>query len=157
MLVLLYPRGDEWHLPLIVRPDDMPAHAGQVSLPGGMIEPGETSQQAALREFTEELGVPADGVELLGQLTEIYLFASNFQVIPWVGTLPTAPRWNPSPREVHRLLEVPLSHLLDPANRAEAPAARRHQVLCSELSLRDRAHLGRDEHDFGGARRGDET
>jgi 8-oxo-dGTP pyrophosphatase MutT (NUDIX family) len=116
VLILLYPHRGEWHVPLILRPAHMLDHAGQVSLPGGAIEPGETGQQAALREFYEELGVPAGDVRLLGPLSELYLFASNFRIEPWVGAIDDDPAWNPSQREVDRLLEVPLAHLMDPAN-----------------------------------------
>lgn len=116
VLVLLYPHEQQWHVPLMLRPLHMPDHAGQVSLPGGMIEPGETSREAAIREYTEELGAPADDLELLGQLSPLYLFATNFQITPWVATVGAQPRWQPSEREVQRLLEVPLPHLLDPLN-----------------------------------------
>jgi len=116
VLVLLYPRAGAWHVPLMLRPLHMPDHAGQVSLPGGMIEVGETSQQAALREYTEEFGASSEGLQLLGRLTPLYLFATNFQIAPWVAATNVAPRWQPSEAEVDRLLEVPLEHLLDPAN-----------------------------------------
>ncbi|MGD9721342.1 MAG: CoA pyrophosphatase [Pirellulales bacterium] len=116
VLVLLYPREGQWHIPLMVRPDHMVAHAGQVSFPGGMIEPGETARGAALREYSEELGAPADGVAVLGRLSELYLFASNFRIDPWVGVLERQPSFAPSVHEVARVLEVPLSHLLDPSN-----------------------------------------
>jgi hypothetical protein len=53
---------------------------------------------------------------LLGRLSELYLFASDFRVIPWVGVVDETPAWNPNPSEVERVLEVPLVHLLDPAN-----------------------------------------
>ncbi len=129
VLILLYPRDDRWHLPLIVRPAHMPAHAGQVSLPGGAIEPGEDSRQAALREFSEELGASAEGIELVGRLSDLYLFASNFRITPWVGAAPSAPRWNPSPREVDLLLEVPLAHLLDPANTGQVERRQRGLVF----------------------------
>jgi 8-oxo-dGTP pyrophosphatase MutT (NUDIX family) len=115
VLIALYPRAGEWHVPLIVRPAHMLDHASQVSFPGGVIEPGETGKQAALREFAEELGVAGDGVEILGRLSELYLFASNFCIEPWVGTLASCPTWAPSRREVDRVLEIPLAHLLDPA------------------------------------------
>ena len=115
VLALLYPREERWHLPLMLRPLHMPDHGGQVSLPGGMIEAGESSRQAALREYSEELGAAADGLEVLGQLTPLYLFASNFQITPWVAVTDQLPTWSPSEREVERLLEVPLEHLLDPA------------------------------------------
>lgn len=116
VLVLLYPREGQWHVPLMLRPAHMPDHGGQVSLPGGVIEAGESSRQAALREFSEELGAPADELAVLGRLSPLYLFASNFQIEPWVAATGQAPPWNPSQREVERLLEVPLSHLLDPRN-----------------------------------------
>ncbi len=116
VLVLLYPQSEQWHVPLMLRPMHMPDHGGQVSLPGGMIEAGESSQQAALREYTEELGASAKDLHVLGQLSPLYLFASNFQITPWIASTDAAPAWQPSQREVERLLEVPVSHLLDPAN-----------------------------------------
>jgi 8-oxo-dGTP pyrophosphatase MutT (NUDIX family) len=116
VLVLLYPRDGQWHVPLILRPVHMPDHGGQVSFPGGVIEPGESSRQAALREFTEELGAPVEGLDMLGQLSPIYLFASNFQITPWVAATGEVPSWRPSACEVDRLLEIPLSHLADPRN-----------------------------------------
>jgi 8-oxo-dGTP pyrophosphatase MutT (NUDIX family) len=116
VLILLYPRAQQWHIPLIVRPAHMPSHAGQVSLPGGAIEPGETAQEAALREYAEELGASIDDLELLGSLSPIYLFASNYLVTPWVAFSRQTPRFAPNPGEVATLLEVPLTHLRDPAN-----------------------------------------
>jgi 8-oxo-dGTP pyrophosphatase MutT (NUDIX family) len=116
VLVVLYPRAGAWHVPLMLRPAHMVDHGGQVSLPGGTIEPGETSRQAALREYREELGVDSDSLEVLGQLSPLYLFASNYAITPWVAAARKPPEWSPSQREVERLLEVPLAHLLDPAN-----------------------------------------
>jgi 8-oxo-dGTP pyrophosphatase MutT (NUDIX family) len=116
VLILLYPHRQRWHVPMILRPAHMVDHASQVSLPGGVIETGESSQQAALRECTEELGAATDCVQLLGQLSELYLFASNFRITPWVGAVSECPQWSPSAGEVERLLEVPLTHLLNPAN-----------------------------------------
>ena len=55
VLALLYPHEGQWHLPLTVRPATLVAHAGQISLPGGAVDPGETGPQAALRELEEEL------------------------------------------------------------------------------------------------------
>lgn len=117
VVVLLYPHQGEWHLPLTVRPSTLMAHAGQISLPGGSVEPGETSPQAALRELHEELGAGAEGIELLGGLTPLYVYVSQFLVTPWVAAVERRPQWAPSPYEVAELLEVPLSRLLDPATR----------------------------------------
>ncbi len=116
VLVVLYPYESQWHLPLMLRPVHMPQHGGQISLPGGLIEPGENSQQAALREYVEELGAASDDLQVIGQLSPLYLFASNHFITPWVAVSRERPCWNPSQREVERLLEVPLGHLLDRRN-----------------------------------------
>jgi 8-oxo-dGTP pyrophosphatase MutT (NUDIX family) len=116
VLILLYPHEGRWHLPLTLRPRHLPAHAGQVSLPGGAIAPGETSQAAAVREFHEELGADDEPIELIGRLSPIYVHASNFRVEPWVGTAQRRPAMAPNAAEVAELLEVPLAHLVNPAN-----------------------------------------
>ncbi|HVA45636.1 MAG TPA: CoA pyrophosphatase [Pirellulales bacterium] len=117
VIALLYPHAGDWYLPLTVRPATLTAHAGQISLPGGASEPGETTAQAALRELAEELGVPASEVSLLGPLSPIYVFVSEYLVTPWVAAIDARPRFRPSADEVSELLEVPLSRLLDPAAR----------------------------------------
>jgi 8-oxo-dGTP pyrophosphatase MutT (NUDIX family) len=116
VLVLLYPAEDRWHLPLTLRPPGMAAHGGQVSLPGGAVEPGESSQEAALREFHEELGPCPGDIRLLGRLSPLYVQVSNFLVTPWVGATPERPALVPNPVEVQQVFEVPVAYLLDPAN-----------------------------------------
>jgi 8-oxo-dGTP pyrophosphatase MutT (NUDIX family) len=116
VLILFYPHEDRWHLPLTLRPSTLAAHAGQVSLPGGAIGPGEASRAAAIREFHEELGAVGEPIEILGRLTPIYVRASNFRVEPWVGAAGRRPAMTPNPAEVAELLEIPVRHLVDPAN-----------------------------------------
>lgn len=116
VLILLYPRGREWHIPFTVRPETMLAHAGQISFPGGMVEPGETTRAAALRELDEELGVPPQSIEVLGRLSPLYVFVSNFQVTPWVAVSRGPVSFRPCDHEVAQMLEMPLPHLMDPAN-----------------------------------------
>jgi 8-oxo-dGTP pyrophosphatase MutT (NUDIX family) len=116
VIALLYPSDDGWLLPLIVRPQTMTDHAGQVSLPGGMIDQGESPASAATRELEEELGVDRHSVRIVGQLSPIYLFVSNFSVQAWVGFLGQRPRLTPNPHEVAELLETPLAHLVDKTN-----------------------------------------
>ncbi len=115
VLILLYPHEGQWHLPLTLRPTHLPDHAGQVSLPGGAIEPGETSREAALREFHEELGGAGTAIDMLGRLSSIYVSASRFRIAPWVASAAERPTFEPNPVEVAQLLEVPLAHLLTPA------------------------------------------
>lgn len=114
--ILLYRHEREWRLPLTVRPATMRWHAGQVSLPGGAIEQGESSGAAALRELFEELGVAIADTELVGQLSALYLYNSHYVVQPWVAVATAAPSFSPSASEVAELLEVPLTHLMDERN-----------------------------------------
>jgi 8-oxo-dGTP pyrophosphatase MutT (NUDIX family) len=117
VMVLLYPHAGEWHLPLTVRPAGLPAHAGQISLPGGAVDVGESTSQAGLRELEEELGVPRGEVSLLGTLSPVYVFVSEYRVTPWVAVIASRPQFCPCAAEVSELLELPLAHLLDSTNR----------------------------------------
>ena len=111
-LVLLYTRNDVPHLLLTVRAGALPQHGGQVSLPGGKVEPAETIPAAALREAAEEVGVEPTRVRMLGRLTPLYVFVSNFALHPVIGLAPAHPAFRPRSAEVRRVLEVPLATLL---------------------------------------------
>jgi 8-oxo-dGTP pyrophosphatase MutT (NUDIX family) len=114
VVLLLFRRDGKWHLPLTERPDTLTRHAGQISLPGGVVDAGESSTEAALRELDEELGFDAP-VEVLGQLADCYVFASDFLVTPWVATAAREfqPIWRPHDREVKDVVELPIELLLD--------------------------------------------
>lgn len=112
-MILLFRRADRWHVPLTVRPATLAKHGGQISLPGGTVESGETSQQAAVRELSEELGVD-EPLEQLGRLSECYVFASDFVVTPWIAAAAFEPQWHMDAQEVQRVVELPLELLLDP-------------------------------------------
>jgi 8-oxo-dGTP pyrophosphatase MutT (NUDIX family) len=116
VMALLYRYDDQWRLPLIVRPPQVLHHANQVSLPGGLIESGENPTQAALRELEEELGIDRTTVEVLGQLSPLYVFSSNHHVFPVVGCLQAPPRFELNSLEVARLLETRLDYFLDAGN-----------------------------------------
>jgi 8-oxo-dGTP pyrophosphatase MutT (NUDIX family) len=110
--VLLFRRSGRWHLPLTERPITLTKHGGQISLPGGAVDPGESSSQTALRELAEELGVAGD-VAILGRLAECYIYASDFLVTPWVAVSNDDPIWAPHDREVQAIIEMPLTSLLE--------------------------------------------
>ena len=117
VVALLHELNGSWHLPLMVRPETLAHHAGQISLPGGLIESGETSEEAALRELEEELGIARFGVLLLGQLSPLYLFGTNFWITPWVAVSRSGIKFTPSAAEVQEVLQVPLADLCNPAIR----------------------------------------
>ncbi|MCE9606271.1 MAG: CoA pyrophosphatase [Planctomycetia bacterium] len=121
VLILVYPHDGAWHLALTKRRDDLPAHPGQVSLPGGYVEADETTKSAALRELEEELNVPQSSVEVLGNLSPLYIFGTHFYVIPWVAGCDHRPAFLPNVAEVGELFEVPIAYITDPANRGTHP------------------------------------
>ena len=116
-LVLLYPRDGVPHLLLTVRAGALPQHGGQVSLPGGKVEPAETIPAAALREAAEEVGVEPGRVRVLGRLSPLYVFVSNFALHPVVGVAAAHPAFRPRSAEVRRVLEVPLRTLFGAGGR----------------------------------------
>lgn len=113
-LVLVYPHDGEWCVPLTLRGSWMRQHTGQVSLPGGRVDPGESIEQAALREAHEEVGVPAALVEVLGRLTPLHIPVSGHLLHPVVGVAAARPDFRMAAAEVERLIEVPLRRLAEP-------------------------------------------
>jgi 8-oxo-dGTP pyrophosphatase MutT (NUDIX family) len=114
-LLLLFPIAADAHIVLTVRSSRLPSHAGQVSLPGGAVEPGESIEQAALREAHEEIGLAPADVRVLGRLTPLHIPVSGFLLHPVVGIAETLPLLRPADDEVERILLLPLAHLLDPS------------------------------------------
>jgi 8-oxo-dGTP pyrophosphatase MutT (NUDIX family) len=99
------------------RTTHLKSHAGQVSFPGGRVEPGDASAEfTALREAAEEIGLAAERVEILGRLPD-YRTRTGFRVSPVVGAVRPPLELAPDPREVEAVFEVPLVFLLDERNR----------------------------------------
>jgi 8-oxo-dGTP pyrophosphatase MutT (NUDIX family) len=103
------------HIALTVRGSGLRNHTGQVSLPGGRVEEGETFERAALREATEEIGVDPGTVELLGRLTPLHIPVSGFLLHPVVGFTTMRPAFQRAEWEVSRIIEAPVSLLSDPS------------------------------------------
>jgi 8-oxo-dGTP pyrophosphatase MutT (NUDIX family) len=113
VLILLYPHDGALTFALTRRTEIVATHKGQISLPGGAQEPGETISQAALRETCEEIGVCLDETCLVGALTHMYLGVSDFDIYPFVGYVAERPDFRPDPGEVDGMLEFPLPLLVD--------------------------------------------
>lgn len=123
-LLLVFPRATESsrargrdadgeaHIVLTVRSDAV-RHGGQVSLPGGAVDPGETFERAALREAQEEVGLSTTHVRVLGALTPLDIPVSGFRLHPIVGAVHRTPALTPSDGEVARILHVSVRELLD--------------------------------------------
>lgn len=116
VLVALYGdgRGEEGEatVVLIRRAAQLERDPGHVALPGGLVEPGEEPEAAALREAQEEVGLDPGSVEILGRLGIVERPRDRGSVAPFVGILPERPVLVPSPAEVEAVLEVPLALLL---------------------------------------------
>jgi 8-oxo-dGTP pyrophosphatase MutT (NUDIX family) len=121
LMLFADPRGDGLEsatLLLTERAHHMRSHPGQVSFPGGSIDAGETAVQAALREAEEETGLDPAGVEVFGELPELWLPPSNFAVTPVLGWWRTPMNVRVvDPDEVHAIHLVPLAELLRPDHR----------------------------------------
>lgn len=115
VLVPLVDRADGVTVLLTRRSENLAHHAGQISFPGGHIEPDEGPEEAALRETEEEVGLSRDRVRILGRLDE-YITGTGFSVTPIVGLLRPPFEIAPDPLEVAEVFEVPLSFILDPGN-----------------------------------------
>ena len=135
VLILMYPTDAGWTIPLTLRPDTLPVHAGQVSLPGGRVHAGESAEQAACREFEEELGSPSRTFRPIGRLSPLFVYGSNFNVQPCVTVSLNRPNLKPNPGEVVRVLELPLCELLN-RQRYGVHWIRRHSIRFRAPDLR---------------------
>ena len=117
VLLALVDRGDDLNVLLTRRTDDLANHAGQVSFPGGGIEPDDADAiAAALRETHEEIGVDSGLIEPIGYL-DTFETISSYRITPVVAWLDAGYHPVPTPREVAEIFEVPLAYFVDPANK----------------------------------------
>ncbi len=108
------PGDDASNVVLTVRSENLRSHAGQISLPGGSIESGDADlAAAALREAEEEIGLPRERVEVIGELGAMAL-PSGFLVTPVVGLIPPGLEFTACSREVADIFQTPLDLILNP-------------------------------------------
>ena len=113
VLVPLYLERGRLHAVFTKRTDDLRRHPGEISFPGGRYDEGEPDLSAtALREAQEEIGLPAEAVDVVGALQPTPTIATGYAVYPFVGLIEPGRTWTPSAGEVAEVLELPLDALL---------------------------------------------
>lgn len=115
VLIPLVRRDGEWNVLFSHRSPNLAVHSGQISFPGGSVEPGEGLEEAALREAWEEVGIPAARVDLIGRLDDV-VTRTGYLVAPFAGVVDGPVDYRLQESEVTSVYEVPIRVLLDPTN-----------------------------------------
>ena len=135
VLLPLYSHLDHLHVIFTKRTDRVQHHRGEISFPGGAMEPEDADlTTTALREAEEEIGLSRDHIEVIGRLDDIVTI-SSFHVSVYVGEIDSQRSpyaWLPHEHEVAEVLEVPVRHLLDEANLVEVPRQREGELVIME-------------------------
>jgi 8-oxo-dGTP pyrophosphatase MutT (NUDIX family) len=117
VLMLFYPDGNDCYVPCIKRQSYIGVHSGQISLPGGKMDPIDIDlRDTALRESEEEIGIDRNQVTILGRLSDLYIPPSNFLVAPFLGYINKKPQFLPDPYEVEKIIHCTVPFLLDKKN-----------------------------------------
>ncbi|MEN8120109.1 MAG: CoA pyrophosphatase [Bacteroidota bacterium] len=130
VLLLLYFENNKLYITFIKRAEDGGVHSGQISFPGGKYEPEDKSLiQTAKRETFEEIGVSGTQVEIIGNLSTLYIPVSNYIVHPAVGFTKSVPQFIPNETEVKKIIVIPLEQFLSENNiHAGEIIVRKHKV-----------------------------
>lgn len=131
VLIPVLAAGPEVRLVFTERTMDLSRHAGEISFPGGLVDPGEAPAAAALRETHEELGIAPSDVELIGSLPMVNTYVSGVLIVPFVGLLWSDPQLTPNAAEIAEVLEYPLSELV--ARRREEELVHEGTVFLTDV------------------------
>ena len=143
VLVPIVRRAEGDSVLLTLRTPHLHAHAGQISFPGGRIDPGDADPlAAALRETEEEIGLSRAGIEILGRL-DTYVSRTGFEIHPFVGLILPPFDLTPDPFEVAEVFEVPLAFILAPGN------PKQHQLTVQGVVRQYYAFPYRDRYIWG--------
>tara|TARA_B100001250_G_C19546556_1_gene677090 strand:- start:96 stop:719 length:624 start_codon:yes stop_codon:yes gene_type:complete len=112
VLILLFYNNDKWNFFLTKRTQSVNYHKGQVSLPGGSQEGEETLQETAIRETEEEIGVNSKNINIIGQLTPLYVPVSNFKIFPFIGWIKNKPEIKIQDNEVERIFSISIDNFI---------------------------------------------
>lgn len=135
VVFVLYRQGARWMVPFVRRRSDLRDHPGQVALPGGGVQEGESAWDAAQREVAEEIGVPVGRLVPLGAGDPIYAAVTNFSVVPFVAHLPDpVESFVYDEHELTGVLAIPLERLLDDSAWLESESPWRFRYLTHEES-----------------------
>ncbi|MDQ7784310.1 MAG: CoA pyrophosphatase [Desulfomonilaceae bacterium] len=120
VLIPLYAKNGRIHVLLTKRSEMVEHHRGEISFPGGKLDPEDPDLlTCALREADEEVGIAAEDVRIIGELDDFYTVATNFLVVPFVGIIPYPYEFSPCSREIADLIGVPLDVFFDSDRRSE--------------------------------------
>ncbi len=113
VLIPLYEKGGEYYIVFIRRTETVKTHKGQISFPGGMRDPGDTTlMHTAVRESREEIGLKKKDIRIIGELDDELTTTSNYIVTPFVGMIPWPYNFQKNINEVAEILEIPVKELL---------------------------------------------
>jgi len=112
VLILLFPKNNQWHFFLTKRAYTVNHHKGQISLPGGVLETGESLESAALRETQEEIGVDKKNIHLIGALSSFYIPVSGFEMFPFIGWVKNKPKISINNKEVDQIFSSSIQEFM---------------------------------------------
>ena len=117
VLILIFPKNNEWNFFLTKRANNLQYHKGQISLPGGTKQKYESIKETALRETEEEIGVNKLDVKLIGSLTPYKVPVTPFIISPFIGWTKTKPYTYPNIHEVQKIITVSIESLINKKNK----------------------------------------